>query len=129
VSDATREHRLLLAETIRRVSRWRLSVSDEYSEEGNKDAQRQNYRAALALRRLANFVEALPEDDRDLNNLRSCPLTRDGRAYHLTEKGSRILSRFWINIGAATGVPAPSEAQMRNVLRRVDGAERSGSTS
>lgn len=41
---------------------------------------------------------------------------------HLTDDGMTLLSRFGINIGS-WGDTRPTESQMRNVLRRVDGIE------
>lgn len=105
-------------ETIRRTARWRRAKADEHPE-----SQRQNRRGATALRILANFVEELDADDRDLSNFRHIPVSDDGDAYRLSEEAATILARFGLNLGAWEGKARPSEAQLRNVLRRVTGAE------
>lgn len=114
------DQRRLLVETIRASGRWRRSKAREFG--GDENARRQNLRAALALRTLANFVEALPDDDPDLalHALRGTD-EQDGRL-DLTDDSAVLLSRFGLDYGAWQS-GAPSEKQMRNVLRRIDGIE------
>jgi hypothetical protein len=79
-------------------------------------------RSKHALRRLANFVEKMPDDDPDLNLyalLRAGD--RSGRL-KLTPDSLRLLSRFGLDKGAWQ-LTKPVENQMRNVLRRMDGIE------
>jgi len=116
-------HRERLVETIQRTSQWRHNLADDYDEEGQKLSRMQNRRSALALARLANFVRDLPEDDPDLGRCKKSEIARDGRSYILGEEAARLLGRFWINRAAAKDGGAPTEAQMRNLLRRMDGAE------
>ena len=79
-------------------------------------------RPAAALRTLANFVDELPDDDADIN-LYALRRTdeRDGRL-GLTDDAAVLLSRFGLHRGAWQA-SKPSESQMRNVLRRLDGIE------
>lgn len=117
---APADQRRLLAETIRASAQWRRRKADEFGED--KDARRGNTRAASALRTLANFVDALPDDDPDLN-LHALSRTgeRDG-ALDLSADGYVLLSRFGLNHGTWQS-SSPGENQMRNVLRRIDGIE------
>jgi hypothetical protein len=114
------EQRRLLAETIRSVARWRYDKAMEFKDD--EIARKRSLRSEQALKRLANFVEALPDDDRDLN-LRALGQTdeREGQLT-LSRESLDILSRFGMDRGAWTTGPA-SERQMRNLLRRVDGSE------
>lgn len=115
------EHRRRLAETIRRSAAWRKKVANEY--EHDREALRASLRAANALRTLANFVDGLADDDRDLRCCRHATVFDDGNAYVLCPEGLRLLSRFWVNRGSAASKSKPDDSQMRNVLRRMDGAE------
>jgi hypothetical protein len=123
MSDSVRpiaDQRRLLVATIRGAADWRAGRADKF--EHDRNAHRENVRAKTALRTLANFVEGLPDDDRDLD-LHALRLAdeHDGRL-ELTDDGMTLLSRFGINIGS-WGDTRPTESQMRNVLRRVDGIE------
>jgi hypothetical protein len=112
-------HRQRLAETLRAIAQWRWEQAEKYPDD--PDAVRASRRAGYALKRLANFVLELPIDDRDLRVLRLQPVRSDG-TLKLGRASLKILSRFGANFGAwQEGVA--SEAQMRNVLRRADGAE------
>ena len=117
---AAPDQRRLLVETIRASAQWRQRKADEFSDDEN--ARRQNSRATLALRALANFVAGLPNDDPDLN-LPALARTdeRDGHLA-LAEEASILLSRFGLGYGAWKS-GTPGERQMRNVLRRMDGIE------
>jgi hypothetical protein len=112
--------RRLLVETIRASAHWRQGKAEEFQDDD--DARRHNARAALALRRLAKFVEGLPDNDQDLN-LAALSRTeaREGRLT-LSTDASVLLSRFGLGQGAWKSGP-PNESQMRNVLRRLDGIE------
>jgi hypothetical protein len=114
------DQRRLLVETIRATGRWRRSKADEFRSDDH--AQRQNRRAAVALRTLANFIDGLPDDDLDLS-LEALSRTQEinGRL-ELAEDASVLLSRFGLDYGAWQS-ESPSEKQMRNVLRRIDGIE------
>jgi hypothetical protein len=114
------DQRRLLVATIRNAADWRMGRADKF--EHNKHAHGENGRAKTALRTLANFVEGLPDDDRDLNlhALRRAD-ERDDQL-QLTDDGMTLLSRFGINRGSWQDT-RPTESQMRNVLRRVDGIE------
>lgn len=117
---AAPKQRRVLAATIRASAQWRRSKADEFREDEN--ALRENSRAALALKTLANFVDGLPDKDLDLN-LPALSRTeeRDG-CLVLTTEASVLLSRFGLGYGSWRH-GAPSESQMRNVLRRLDGIE------
>jgi hypothetical protein len=112
-------HRQHLAETLRAIAQWRWEQAEKYPDD--PDAVRASRRAGYALKRLANFVLELPVDDRDLRALRRQPVRSDGRL-QLGREAFKLLSRFGANYGAWQDGVA-SEAQMRNVLRRADGAE------
>jgi hypothetical protein len=117
---AAAHQRRVLVETIRASAQWRGRKADEFADD--EDARRENARAALALRRLANFVDGLPEKDPELN-LPALSRTemRDGRLV-LTANALVLLSRFGLGYGSWKSGP-PGESQMRNVLRRLDGIE------
>lgn len=112
-----RRHRQRVAETIRRTARWRRAKANEHPE-FHKD----NARGATALRRLANFVESMAVDDLDLRAMRASRLTSDGEAYRLSREASDKLAGFGLGRGSWQG-PTPDEAQLRNILRRVEGQE------
>ncbi len=114
------DQRRLLVETIRASAGWRRRKAEEFRDDA--DAHRQNSRAAIALRTLANFVDAMPDDDPDLGlHALSRTQERNGRL-DLTEEASVLLSRFGLDYGAWQSA-SPTENQMRNVLRRIDGIE------
>lgn len=115
--DELRSHRQRLAETIRRTARWRRAKGDEYPE-----ARKHNARGAAALRVLANFAESMELDDLDLRAMRASRLTPDGEAYRLSREASDKLAGFGLGRGSWQG-PTPDEAQLRNILRRVEGQE------
>lgn len=115
------EQRRLLAETIRSTARWRRRKADEFGED--PEARRANTRAASALRTLANFVDGLPDDDPDIGLYALCRTReRSGGGLDLAEEAYMHLSRFGLRRGSWQGA-SPSESQMRNVLRRLDGIE------
>lgn len=115
------DQRRLLAETIRSAARWRRGKADEFGDDA--EARRANVRAATALRVLANFVDGLADDDPDLHLYALCRTAeRPGGVLDLTEDASVLLSRFGIKRGSWQA-STPTENQMRNVLRRLDGIE------
>lgn len=115
------DQRRLLAETIRSTARWRRRKADEFGDDA--EARRASVRAASALRTLANFVDGLSDDDPDLRLYALCRTgERPGRGLDLTEDASAHLSRFGIKRGSWQA-PTPTENQMRNILRRLDGIE------
>jgi hypothetical protein len=114
------EQRRLLAETIRSTARWRRDKSDEFRDD--EKLRRENARVASALRTLANFVDGLPDDDPDINLYALCRTDEQNGRLHLADEGVVLLSRFGLNQGTWQA-SKPSENQMRNLLRRLDGAE------
>jgi hypothetical protein len=117
---AAPKQRRMLAATIRASAQWRRSKAEQFRDDEN--ALRENSRAAIALKTLANFVDRLPDGDQDLN-LPALSRTeeREGRLV-LAEEASVLLSRFGLGYGSWRG-GAPSESHMRNLLRRLDGIE------
>jgi len=117
---APADQRVLLATTIRDVAHWRKEKADEFGDD--PIARKRSLRAKQALKTLANFVEAMPDDDPDLNlyALRRMD-ERDGRL-SITPDSFMLLSRFGMDRGAWQAA-RPTESQMRNVLRRIDGIE------
>ena len=121
--DAVRtsaEQRSLVVKTIRETAEWRKRKVEEFSDD--PVARKRGLRARQALRALANFVEALPDDDPDLNlyALRRAE-EHDGKLL-LALDSLTLISRFGMDRGAWQAT-TPTESQMRNVLRRVDGIE------
>lgn len=110
----------MLAETVRGTAQWRQKKADEFRDDRN--ASRQNMRAVFALRALANFVDALPDDDPELGLYALCRTGERGGRLDLTEDASVLLSRFGLDYGSWQD-NSPGESQMRNVLRRIDGIE------
>jgi hypothetical protein len=113
------QRRLLLA-TIRSAAYWRRDKADEFDE--NAAARKANLRAKAALLHLANFVEELPDDDLDLHLHALHRLDEHDGTLRLTPDGIALLSRFGMSKDAWQS-STPTENQMRNVLRRVDGVE------
>jgi hypothetical protein len=116
------EQRELLAATVRFVADWRHEQAEKYAPEESADpyAQTRSLRAEAALRALSNFVEELPDDDK-LLKLATLLNTEehDGRLA-LTPEGFDLLSRFLMSVATQT---EPTEEQMRNIVRRLDGVE------
>lgn len=111
--------RRLLAATIRNTAYWRRDKADEAE---NPAARKQNLRAKAALLHLANFVEGLPDDDLDLRLFALHRADERDGALLLTPDGSTLLSRFGLSKDSWQS-STPTDNQMRNVLRRVDGIE------
>ncbi|MES1194166.1 MAG: hypothetical protein ABUM26_07560 [Solirubrobacterales bacterium] len=116
---AAPKQRRLLASTIRASAQWRRSKADEFAHD--EDAVRENSRAAIALKTLANFVDGLPDGDQDLNLPALSRTEERGGCLVLSHEASVLLSRFGLGGGWRGG--KPSESQMRNMLRRLDGIE------
>lgn len=112
--------RRLLVETIRASARWRQGKADEFGDDDN--ARRQNARAELALRKLASFVDGLPNEDPELSLPALARTDERHGCLALTEEALVLLSRFGLGYGSWKSGP-PNESQMRNVLRRMDGIE------
>lgn len=110
-----------LVETIRRTAAWRRQKGVEFADDDR--ARRKSFRAASAQRTLANFVAGLAEDDPDITVFRNSEVAGEGTYLALCREGLVMLSRFGMEQGAWDARSKPSEAQMRNVLRRVNGAE------
>ncbi len=117
---AAADQRRLLVETIRSTAQWRRRKADEFGDD--EDARRENARAAAALRTLANFVDALPDNDPDVNLHALCRTGERDGGLGLTHDTAVLLSRFGLSRGAWQSA-SPGEEQMRNVLRRMDGIE------
>lgn len=117
---AAPDQRRLLVETIRASAQWRRRKADEFRDD--KDAWRQNSRAGLALRTLANFVDGLPDDDPELSLSALARIDERDGCLALTADALVLLSRFGLGYGSWRA-GSPSENQMRNVLRRIDGIE------
>jgi hypothetical protein len=114
------DQRRLLAETVRRSARWRGTKVAEHIDDPL--ATKRNRRAMLALRRLANFIDAMDDDDPDLALYALRRVEAAPEHLVLTSESLALLSRFGLSLGAWHDGPA-SEAQMRNALRRLDGIE------
>ena len=123
MSDPVRpiaDQRRLLVATIRSVADWRRGKIDEYANDAYH--RKQNTRAKKALLTLANFVERLPDDDRDLALHALHRLEESNGELQLTLDGRTMLSQFGLSPGS-WHEGRPTEKQMRNILRRVDGVE------
>lgn len=114
------EQRAMLVKTIRDVAAWRRQKVEEFGDD--PIARKRGLRAKQALGALANFVEAMPDEDPELS-LYALRRTdeRDGGLW-LALDSVTLLSRFGIDRGAWQD-SRPTESQMRNVLRRIDGIE------
>lgn len=86
------DQRRLLVATIRAAADWRAGRADKF--EHDRDAHRENVRAKTALRTLANFVEDLPDDDRDLDLHALRRADESHGQLQLTDDGIALLSRF-----------------------------------
>lgn len=108
-----------LGRAMRDTADWRKRKAGEF--EDDKVSRMRSNRAMVAIQTAAKFVEALPEGDHDLDWLRHVNKSRGGRAW-LCIEAREILSRFGIDKGAWTNGP-PNETQIRNLLRRMAGAQ------
>lgn len=107
-----------LLNTMRAKASWRREKAIEYSDD--HISRHRSNRAMTALQRAARFVESMPADDRDLEWLRYAD---EGRTHlALSEESSELLSRFGMDRGAWQA-GGPTERQIRNLLRRLGGAE------
>jgi hypothetical protein len=113
------EQRQLLAATIRFVAHWRYEKAHEFDD---PIARKRSLRAEVALRTLANFVGEMPDDDKDLTLKALRNVEESGDKLILTPECFDMLSRFGLS-QSSWSEGGPTEAQMRNVLRRVDGCE------
>lgn len=114
------EQRGLLVTTIRSTAEWRGQKADEFGNDAM--ARKENLRAKQALRALANFVEAMLDDDPDLHLYALRRADERGGRLRLVPDSVFLLSRFGLGKGAWQA-SRPTENQMRNILRRVDGIE------
>lgn len=114
------KQRRVLAATVRASAQWRASKADQFRDD--EDALRENSRAALALKTLANFVDRLPDNDKDLNLPALSRTEEQDGCLVLADEGRVLLSRFGLGYGSWRH-GAPGESQMRNMLRRLDGIE------
>jgi hypothetical protein len=116
----------LLAQTIWRVKEGRYLMLEDATEEGPVPewVRKRHQGSAHGLRCLSMFVRSLNEDDLDLRLLRHLdPHPKDSSILFLHSETLHMLRRFWADKGARQGQAEPTEAQMRNILRRMDGAE------
>lgn len=120
VRTAADQRRLLVA-TIRSTADWRGRKADEFDDEV---ARRRSLRAKQALRTLANFVDDLPDDDPELALYALRRVEEHDSRLGLSPDAAALLSRFGLGKGAWQE-SKPTEKQMRNVLRRLDGIEAS----
>jgi hypothetical protein len=108
-----------LVRAMRDTADWRKRKAREF--EDDKVSRIRSHRAMVAIQTAAKFVEALPGDDRDLSWLRYINKSRTGRAW-LCAEARELLGRFGMDKGAWTSGP-PDETQIRNLLRRMAGAQ------
>jgi hypothetical protein len=127
VADRTpAQQRELLAATVRFVADWRSAKAEEFPAEF---ATEQSQRAVLAINQLAEFVEGMADDDRDLMGLKAMRNVEEGSGkLIITPETFDHLSRFGMQKSAWLGGDVESrgvisERQMRNELRRLDGIE------
>lgn len=107
-----------LVSTMRQTARWRRAKAAQFADD--HIARRRSNRAMVAIQTAAKFVEGLPTDDRDLAWLRYAEI--EGERVVLGEEALDLMSRFGMDQGAWTNGP-PGETQIRNLLRRIAGAE------
>lgn len=112
--------RSLLVRTIRDTAEWRKRKVEEFGDD--VIARKRGLRAKQALGALANFVEAMPDDDPDLSLYALHRVEEQDGKLVLTRDSLTLISRFGMDRGAWQA-SRPTERQMRNVLRRVDGIE------
>lgn len=108
-----------LVRAMRDTADWRKRKAREFEDE--KVSRMRSHRAMVAIQTAAKFVESLSGDDRDLDWLRYVNKSRGGRAW-LCEEARELLGRFGMDRGAWTSGP-PGETQIRNLLRRMAGAQ------
>jgi hypothetical protein len=125
VTDRTpAQQRDLLVNTVRFVAEWRHEQAEKYDQAESADpySKTRSLRAEAALRGLAEFVHGLDDDD-PLLKLRTLRKVEDsGGKLILTPEGFDLLSRFRMSV--STRIESdPTEAQMRNILKRLDGVE------
>ena len=117
-------HRERLAATIQAAADWRRDKARE-AEDTYRDrrARERSNRACFALKMLRTFVLfSLPDDDPDLATFRSS--NPQGDCYRICPEAWELLSRFCMARGSLhESGGKPTEAQMRNVLRRAEGRE------
>jgi hypothetical protein len=114
------DQRNCLVKTIRDTAEWRDRKPEEFGDD--PISRKQNLRAKQALGAFANFVEAMPDDDPDLNLHALLRVEeRDGKLV-LALDSLTLISRFGMDRGAWQA-SRPTESQMRNALRRIDGIE------
>lgn len=117
-------HRERLAATIQAIIDWRRDKAHE-AEDAHQDkwARERSNRAFFALKILRTFILfSLSEDDPDLGTFRHSAPQCD--RYGICPEAWDLLSRFCMargNLQESGG--KPTEAQMRNVLRRAEGRE------
>jgi hypothetical protein len=114
------DQRRLLAETIRRTARWRGMKAAEHADA--PQAAKRSRRAQIALRALANFVDGLGDDDPDLDLYALRRVAAASDHLLLSDESRELLSRFGMSRGAWQQASI-TQAQMRNLLRRLDGVE------
>jgi len=116
-------HRERLVATVQAVIDWRREKAREAEDvHHDKWARERSNRAFFALKILRTFVSSLPDDDPDLGAFRHSPT--QGDRYRICPEAWDLLSRFGMargNLRMSGG--KPTEAQMRNVLRRAEGQE------
>jgi hypothetical protein len=112
-------YRADLVKALRDTARWRKAKAMQFA--NDETAQRRSHRAMVAIQIAAKFVDAMPDDDSDIRWLMHVDVDQYGRAA-LCQESRELLSRFGMNLGAWTDGP-PGEHQVRNLLRRLDGAE------
>lgn len=85
------EFRQAVADYLRTTAAWRRGKAEEY----DRDAR--NLRAAAGLEELADYVLALPADDRRLREL--ARLTTEGEAFRPDQRASYEIGRFRFHYG------------------------------
>jgi hypothetical protein len=114
------DQRRALVATLRELAQWRAQKAHEFGD--NPVARKASVRAKHALRTLANFVEAMSDDDPELLLYALRRVEAHNGRLRLTPESITTLSRFGIR-PSAWQAPQQTEAQMRKILRRIDGIE------